>query len=87
MCNLNNVLVAWIPLPLPGDLKHIWEDVNKVIDDLHIKNHQDPSCQKLYSTENLWQQLPEANTIEAEQTFAWLSRQCQKFISIFIYIN
>jgi len=48
--------------------------INKVIDDLHIKNHRDPSCQKLYSTENLRQQLPEANTIAAEQTFAWLSR-------------
>ena len=74
ICNLNNLLVARRPLPLPGDLKHIWEDVNKIIDDLHIKNHQDPSCQKLYNTDKLRQQLPEANTIAAEQTFAWLSR-------------
>ena len=41
MCHLNNLRVARQPLPLPGDLKFIWSDINKVIDDLHIKNHKD----------------------------------------------
>ena len=46
MCHLNNLKVARRLLPLPGDLAHIWLDVNKVIDDLHIKNHRDPRCEQ-----------------------------------------
>ena len=44
--NTKNLLVAQRSLPLPGDLKHIWVDMNKVTDDhdLHIKNNRDPSC-------------------------------------------
>ena len=34
MCHLNNLKVARCPLPLPGDLAHIWLEVNKIIDDL-----------------------------------------------------
>ena len=45
MCPLYNSKVACQPLPLSGDLKFIWTDVNKVIDDLHIKNHRDPKIQ------------------------------------------
>ena len=44
MCPLYNSKVACQLLPLSGDLKFIWTDVSKVIDDLHIKNHRDPSC-------------------------------------------
>lgn len=74
MCHLNNLTVARQLLPLPGDLKYIWSDLNKVINELHIKNHKDPRCQQFYSTKQLREELPEANTISCEQTFAWLSR-------------
>ena len=50
MCHLNNLKVARCPLPLPGDLAHIWLEVNKIIDDLHIKNHKTPAVS---STEHL----------------------------------
>jgi len=74
MCHLNSLKVAKSLLPLPGDLKHIWQDVQKVIDDLHMKNHKNPECHQKYSTEKLRQELPKANTMCCEQTFAWLSR-------------
>lgn len=74
MCHLNNLTVARHPLPLPGSLTHIWSDVNKVIDELHIKNHKDPSCKLNYSTESLKADNPDFNTMACEQTFAWLSR-------------
>ena len=52
MCHLNNLRVALLPLKLSGDLKHIWLDVNKVIDDFHMKKHRDVLCQQKYSTED-----------------------------------
>ena len=36
MCHINNLKVVRHPLPLPGDLQHIWLDVRKIIDELHI---------------------------------------------------
>ena len=66
MCHLNNLKVARCPLPLPGSLTHIWVEVNKIIDYLHIKYHKDPRVQY---------RAPEeiGNTMACEQTFAWLS--------------
>ena len=63
MCHLNNLRVARLPLPLPDDLKYIWLDVNKVIDDFHMKNHRDPSCKKKYSTDDLREAKPDLNTM------------------------
>ena len=74
MCHLNNLKVAGQPLPLPGDLQYIWGDIKKVIDDLHMKNHVDPTCKELYSTRRLKEDNPNFNTMSCEQTFAWLSR-------------
>ncbi len=53
MCKVNNLRVAHLPLSLPGDLKYIWLDVNKMIDNFHMKNHRDVSCHQKYSTETL----------------------------------
>ena len=64
---------SYIVLPLPGDLKYIWQDVHNVIDDLHIRNHKDPRCKK-YSAEPLREEYPHLNTMACEQTFVWLSR-------------
>lgn len=46
----------------------------KIIDNLHIRNHKDPSCQELYSPANLKKELPEGYTMAVEKTFGWLSR-------------
>ena len=75
MCHLNNLRVARKELPLPGELRHIWMDVTKVIDRLHMSNHVDPSCHKLYSMDNIKvEENKHFNTMACEQTFAWLSR-------------
>ena len=74
MCHLNNLKVARSPLPLPGKFSHIWMDVKKIIDTLHIANHKDKTCHDLYSPELLKKENPDMNTMCCEQTFAWLSR-------------
>ena len=71
MCHLNNLKVARSPLPLLGHLSHIWIDVKKIIDTLHISNHKDQLCHKL---DQLKRENPDMNTMCCEQTFAWLSR-------------
>ena len=72
MCHLNNLRAAKKPLPLPGDLQHIWQDTTKIIDKLHLKNHKDPRCHELYNPADVL--TDEMNTMACEQTFAWLSR-------------
>lgn len=74
MCHLDNLKVAKKDLPLPGDLKYIWKDINKIIDTLHIKNHVDQRCRENYSPEATKVKNPGYNTMVCEQTFAWLSR-------------
>ena len=74
MCHLNNLRVAKQDLPLPGDLKYIWKDITKIIDDLHIKNHKDPSCHQLYNADAVKENNEHLNTMCCEQTFSWLSR-------------
>lgn len=74
MCHLDNLRVARSPLPLPGNLKYLWQDVRKIIDDLHLKNHKDPRCAQNYSSASIRDDIPDMNTMSCEQTFAWLSR-------------
>ncbi len=74
MCHLNNLKVARRPLPLPGNLRFIWQDINKIIDDLHLNNHKDPTCHEQYSSKSIREANPDFNTMACEQTFAWLSR-------------
>ena len=74
MCHLNNLKVARKPLPLPGDLQYIWQDVKKIIDSLHMKNHKDPRCAQYEPATLLDPDETELNTMSCEQTFAWLSR-------------
>ena len=45
-----------------------------VKDTLHISNHKQEACHTLYNPENIRDELPHANTMIAEQTFALLSR-------------
>ena len=74
MCHLNSPKVARSPLPLPSDFSHMWLDVKKIIDTLHIQNHKDKRCRELYSPESVKLENPNTNTMRCEQTFAWLSR-------------
>lgn len=73
MCHLDNLRVAQSPLPLPGKLKFIWNDIHKIINDLHLKNHKDPRCAQNYSSTSLRDDIPDMNTMSCEQTFTWLS--------------
>ncbi len=73
MCYVNNLKVARHPLPLPGDLQYIWQDMRSVIDELHIHTHKDPRCQQ-YSFDKIKASHPDYNTMSREQTFTWLSR-------------
>ena len=74
MCHLDNLKVAKKPLPLPGDWQHMWLDITKIIDSLHIANHKDRRCRETYSPQQLKKDHPHMNTMCCEQTFAWLSR-------------
>ncbi|PFX25307.1 hypothetical protein AWC38_SpisGene10081 [Stylophora pistillata] len=62
------------PLPLPPPLDKMWSGINKLIDTLHLKNHRDPQWKTKYNPAQLKEELPNVNTMEAEQTFVWLSR-------------
>ncbi len=68
MCHLNNLKVARKPLPLPGDLQYIWLDVQKIIDELHIKNHSDPRYQQ-YHPEQVRENVPDMNIMTCGQAF------------------
>ena len=39
-CNVDRLKLLRLPLPLPGDMKLIWQKIQKVIDPLHIANHK-----------------------------------------------
>ena len=45
-----------------------------MVDTLHISNHKTPQCHVSYDPARVKEELPDANTMIAEQTFAWLSR-------------
>ena len=39
-CNVDRLKWMKKPLPLEGDLKYVWQKIQKVIDPLHISNHK-----------------------------------------------
>ena len=55
------------------------------IDSLHIVNHKQELCHQIYNPELLKSELPDANTMIAEQTFTWLSRY--KVLFLFILLS
>ena len=67
------MITIYIPY-LAGDLKHIWQDLNKVIDTLHIRNHKDKRCREKYNPQSLKEKCLSYNTMCCKQTFVWLSR-------------
>lgn len=74
MCHLDGMKAAKNPLPLPSPWDKAWISIKKIIDSLHIKNHKDKSCREQYDPSILKEELPDGNTMAAEQTFVWLSR-------------
>ena len=74
MCHIDSLHVARRPLPLPGNLSHLWLDVNKIIDSLHIINHRDKKCHEKYHPSQVKDSNETYNTMSCEQTFAWISR-------------
>ena len=39
-CNIDRLKLMRKPLPLEGDMKYVWQKIQKVIDPLHISNHK-----------------------------------------------
>lgn len=74
MCHLDGLKAARNLLPWPSPWDKAWMSIKKIIDSLHIRNHKDKSCQEKYNPVTLKEELPEGNTMAAEQTFVWLSR-------------
>lgn len=74
MCHVDGMRIAKKPLPLPQPYSHMWLKINKIIDSLHISNHKDSNCKLKYDPLSLKEELPDVNTMAAEQTFVWLSR-------------
>lgn len=56
----------------------MWLNLNKAIDGLHLRNHKDAECQKMYDPKKIGLMHPDLadskNTMAAEQTFVWLGR-------------
>jgi len=74
MCHLDGLRAAKNLLPWPSPWDKAWISVKKIIDSLHMKNHKDKACKERYNPSCLKEELPNGNTMAAEQTFVWLSR-------------
>ena len=76
---LMTICATWIALsypktnlPLPKPFDQVWKRIGKVIDRLHLRNHVDEKCKRLYNPDD---KIPkEFNTMACEQTFIWASR-------------
>ena len=74
VCNLANMKIWREPLPLKN-LSNMWSDnIVKIIDSVHLHNHKHESCKILYNPAILKKNMPDANTMICEETFAWLLR-------------
>ena len=73
MCHLDGLKAAENPLPWAAPWDRAWMFIQKMIDSLDIRNHKDQSCKESYNPANLKKELPDGNTMAAEQTFVWLS--------------
>ncbi len=72
MCHVDGLLVSRDELPFPSPYNQAWKLISKAIDRLHLRNHVDPKCKRLYDPD---QKIPASyNTMACEQTFVWASR-------------
>lgn len=74
MCHLDGLKAARRPLPWRAPWDKAWISISKIIDVLHMRNHKDKLCKEKYDPAPFKEELPQGNTMAAEQTFVWLSR-------------
>ena len=75
MCNVCKLKLLQGPLPLEAPFNSIWQDVGKIIDPLHLKNHsKNKNCAELYNPDRVREEFPDANLMVCEQTFSWLGK-------------
>lgn len=74
ICNVDRLKLLKGLLDLPEPFSSIWQDVGKVIDPLHIKNHKNPDCHEKYNPSKVKSEIPDANLMVCEQTFSWLGK-------------
>ena len=67
ICNLARLKLLKNPLPLEAPMDNLWTSINKIIDDLHIKNHRREECQELYNPSIVREVFPDVNLMTAEQ--------------------
>ena len=73
MCHLDALRMFRQPLPVEGEVAHIWQEITKVVDDLHINNHV-PECKANWNPDKVKKLHPHVNLMVCEQTFAWMGR-------------
>ena len=61
MCGVDRLKLLRQPLPFEPPDDRIWLDLRKLIDPLHLKNHQNKRCQELYNPEVLKNHVPDGN--------------------------
>lgn len=72
MCHMDGLIISRGDLPLPKPFNEAWKLISKVIDRLHLRNHVDEKCERLYNPDD---KIPKSfNTMACEQTFIWASR-------------
>ena len=72
MCHMDSLVISKSNLPLPKPYDQVWKYIGKVIDRLHLRNHVDEKCKRLYNADD---KIPKQfNTLACEQTFIWASR-------------
>lgn len=72
MCHLDSLKASKVQLPFPKPFDEAWKCIGKVIDRLHLRNHVDPKCKRMYNPDDV---VPQSfNTMACEQTFIWASR-------------
>lgn len=78
MCNLDRFRCTKEKLPLPPPFDSMFININKLIDDFHLRNHKNPSCRQNYSSEKFKKMHPDKaktkNSSVCEQLFVWLGR-------------
>ncbi len=72
MCGLDRLKAAKEDLPLPPPFDKLWQRITKIIDRLHIRNHKDEMCHRLYNPDSVLDE--KKNTMAGEQAFSWLSK-------------
>ncbi len=74
MCNLDRIKASKKPLPFLPPNDQLWQNVTKIVDVFHFKNHICPDCKEKFSPATIKAENPSFNTQAGEQTFTWLCR-------------